>query len=345
MVIILSPPFLIVLVDIIIMANLIERKIKGTVYFYLEKNLKIGKDRWKRVSVYLGKKKPSARELGEKKKELEEKAKKALSGLYDERLAKFNFSFLSKGELVEVERIRDNFLDRFDKLSGRKKEEFYKSQVLNFVYTTLRTEGVDVGFSDVETAYTILQKEKGDFTFDAKVIISSAMITGFNFLPKIGINEKDVLRLHGIIMSSFESKSPGLLREDQRIIARFNPKTLQSEEISYRPPEPVQAKKEFKKFFDWYEQSKRTHPLELAALVHLKIYLIHPFKDGNKGICRLLFNKVLQENNYPILNISKSTPEYFDALIKSVETKNEKHFVKFCCQEFIRQIKNKRITK
>ena len=126
------------------MANLIERKIKGTVYFYLEKNLKIGKDRWKRVSVYLGKKKPSARELGEKKKELEEKAKKALSGLYDERLAKFNFSFLSKGELVEVERIRDNFLDRFDKLSGRKKEDFYKSQVLNFVYTTLRTEGVDV---------------------------------------------------------------------------------------------------------------------------------------------------------------------------------------------------------
>ncbi len=326
------------------MANLIERKIRGKTYFYLEKNIKIGKDKWKRVSIYLGKKKPLVKELGKKKRELEEKARKALSGLYDERLGNFRFSFLSKEELVEVERIRDNFLYRFNKLSEKKKDAFNKNQLLNFVYTTLRTEGVDVGFSDVETAYTILKKEKGEFTFDKKVIISSAMITGFNFLPKIEITENGILRLHGIIMSSFESKSPGQIRGDQRIIARFNPKTMQSEEISYRPPEPAQAKKEFKKFFEWYKQNKDIHPLELASLVHLKIYLIHPFKDGNKRICRLLFNKVLQENNYPVLNISRNTSEYFEALIKSVETKNEKYFVKFCCQTFITQVKNKRIS-
>ena len=331
--------------DIIIMANLIERKIGGKSYFYLEKNIKLGEGRWKRVSVYLGKKRPSGRGLLKRKLELEEKAANAISGLYNERLSGFRFSFLSKEELGEVERIRENFLNRFGKLSGRKKAEFNKSQALDFVYTTLRTEGVDVDFSDVETAYTILQKEKGEFTFDKKVIISGAMITGFNFLPKIGITEKDVLRLHGIIMSSFESKSPGRIRDDRRIIARFNPKTLQSEEISYRPPEPAQAKKEFKKFFEWYQQNKSIHPLELAALVHLKIYLIHPFKDGNKRICRLLFNKVLQENNYPLLNISKNASEYFEALIKSVEEKNEKHFVKFCCQTFISQIKNKRMAK
>jgi Fic family protein len=325
------------------MSSVVKRTVKGKGYYYLEKPVRVGK-KVKKVSIYLGKKKPSVKELAKKKKELEDKAIRALSELYAKRLSRFKFSFLSKEELNEVERIRENFLDRFNKLSKRKKGEFNKNQVLDFVYTTLRTEGVNVEFSDVETAYAILQKEKGEFTFDKKVIISSAMITGFNFLPKIEINEKDILRLHGIIMSSFESKSPGQLRDDQRIIARFNPKTLQSEEIDYRPPEPAQAKKEFRKFFEWYEQNKNIHPLELAALVHLKIYLIHPFKDGNKRICRLLFNKVLQENNYPILNISKNTPEYFEALIKSVETKNEKQFIKFCCQAFITQIKNKRIT-
>ncbi|MCX6802006.1 MAG: Fic family protein [Candidatus Diapherotrites archaeon] len=325
------------------MADLIERRVKGKTYFYLEKNIRLGQNRWKRVSVYLGRKKPPGKELGKKKKELEKKARKALASIYAEKLGRFRFSFLSREELAEAERVRENFLERFGKLSEKKKGEFNKNQALEFVYTTLRTEGVEVDFGDVETAYTVLQKEKGAFVLDKKVIISSAMIAGFNFLPKIRMTERDVLRLHSIIMSSFDSKSPGQLRDDQRIIARFNPKTLQSEEIHYRPPGPAKAREEFSRFFDWFEQNKDIHPLELAPLVHLKIYLIHPFKDGNKRICRLLFNKVLQENNYSIVNISKKTQDYFEALIKSVETGNEKHFVKFCHKAFLAQVKNKRL--
>lgn len=325
------------------MASLIGRKIDGKTYFYLDKNIKLGGKKWKKISIYLGKKKPSRKELKKKEKELEKKAKKEMSKFFDKKLSKFKFSFLSRKELIEVERTKGNFLFRFNKLSEAKRREFNKSQILNFVYTTLRTEGVDVDFSDVETAYTILQKKKGEYTFDSKVIISSSMITGFNYLSKIKITEKDILRLHGLIMSSFEDKNSGELRDDQRIIARFNPQTLMSEEINYRPPSPKLVKKEFEKFFDWFEENKNVHPLELAALVHLKIYLIHPFKDGNKRMCRLLFNKIIEDAGYPILNISKDTSEYFRELIKSVETGNEKFFVKFCYKTFIKQVKNRRL--
>ncbi|MFH1587727.1 MAG: Fic family protein [Candidatus Diapherotrites archaeon] len=325
------------------MSNLVERKISGKTYYYLDKNIRIGKNKWKKVSISLGREKPSEKELKKKEKELKEKTKKVLGSLYDKRLSKYKFSFLSSKELSESERIKDNFLERFNKLSKKKKTEFNKKTVLNFVYTTLRTEGVDVDFSDVQTAYKILQKKKGEFTFDKKVIISSAMINGLNFLPKIKLNEKDVLRLHGIIMTSFEDKRQGQIRDDQRIIARFNPVTFQSEEIKYRPPSPQKVKSQYKKFFLWLDDNKDIHPLELAALVHLKIYLIHPFKDGNKRICRLLFNKILQDADYPLLNISKDTSDYFKALIESVESSNEKHFIKFCYKAFIKQIKNKRI--
>ncbi len=325
------------------MSSVVERKIDKKIYYYLDKNIRIGKNRWKKISISLGRKKPPKKELKKKEKELEDKTKKVLSSLYDERLNEFKFSFLSRKELSEVERIKDNFLERFNKLSKTKKYEFNKKSVLDFVYTTLRTEGVDVNFSDVQTAFTILQKKKGEYTFDKKVIISSAMITGLDYLPKLKLNEKDVLKLHGIIMTSFEDKSPGQLRDDQRIIAKFNPVTFQSEEIKYRPPTPAKVKSEYKKFFEWFNENKNIYPLELAALVHLKIYLIHPFKDGNKRICRLLFNKILEDAGYPILNISKETSDYFKALIKSVETKNEKHFVKFCHKSFIKQIKHKRI--
>ena len=100
---------------------------------------------------------------------------------------------------------------------------------------------------------------------------------------------------------------------------------------------------ELEKFFEWFERNKDVHPLELAALVHLKIHLIHPFKDGNKRMCRLLFNKILQDASYPILNISKDTSEYFKDLIKSVESGNEKFFVEFCYKAFLKQVKYRRL--
>lgn len=321
------------------MSSVIKRKVKGKDYYYLEKPIRVGK-KIKKVSLYFGKKKPSKKELKIKGKEFEEKA---LENLYKKRLDKYKFSFLTRKELAEIEQVRENFFERFDKLSKSKKESFYKKQLIDFVYTTLRTEGVDVDFSDVETAYKIIRLKREEPTLNSKVIVSSSMIAGFNFLPKIMLNEKDVLRLHGIVMSYFEDKTPGQLRDDQRIIARFNPLTLKSEEISYRPPFPEKVKALFEGFFEWFEKNKNIHPLELAALVHLKIYLIHPFKDGNKRMCRLLFNKVLLDNNYPLLNISKQTSKYFEALIKSVETGQEKFFVKFCYKTFIEQVKNRRL--
>ena len=56
-------------------------------------------------------------------------------------------------------------------------------------------------------------------------------------------------------------------------------------------------------------------------------------------MCRLIFNKILQDASYPMLNISKETSEYFGALIKSVEEKDEKYFVQFCYKTFIKQVR------
>jgi Fic family protein len=324
------------------MEKIIERIVNGTKYYYLGQSYRIGK-KVRKVRIYLGKEKPSSALLKKKKKELDVKTNEVISSFYDKRLDSYTFSFLSRKELVEVERIKDNFISRFQKLSKKQKENYDRNQVVHFVYTTLRTEGVDVNYSDVETAFEIMGKKKGEYTFDSKVIISSSMITGFNFLNKISFNKKDLLRLHGIVMSSFEEKNPGQLRDDQRIIARVNPVTHLKEEIGYRPPSPEKVEKELGLFFDWLEKNKNIHPLELAGLVHLKLYLIHPFKDGNKRMCRLLFNKVLQDNGYPVLNISKDTPDYFRNLIQSVESGNEKFFVKFCYQAFLKQVRNRRL--
>ncbi|MFH0714921.1 MAG: Fic family protein [Candidatus Diapherotrites archaeon] len=324
------------------MQNPIKRKLKGQTYFYLERNIKVGPDKWKKVSLYLGKKKPAKRELAKKQRILDKKVRAAVDTFFDERIQQFTCSFLSREQLIEIEKARTNFLGRFEKLNKELKEKFRKQQAIDFVYTTLRTEGVDVSSEDVEIAFKILRKKRGEPVLNEKVIISSMMLTGLDFLSSIEVSKKDLLKLHGIVMSYFEGKSPGQIRDDQRVIMRFNPKTFQQEEIKYRPPAPQFVEKEFDKFFEWFEKNRKVHPLELAALTHLKLYLVHPFKDGNKRMCRLIFNKILQDNNYPTLNISKNTTEYFKNLIKSVEEKDEKYFVEFCAKTFIEQVKNKR---
>jgi Fic family protein len=323
------------------MANIVKRHVKGKEYFYLEQNIRLGK-KVKTFSVYLGKEKPSGTRLKEKEKALNIKIEEELNKIFGGSLDKYSFSFLSRGQLIEVEKARQSFQSRFEKLRNKLKEKFKKQQAIDFVYTTLRTEGVDVSSEDVETAFKILRKKRGEPVLNEKVIISSMMLTGLDLLSKIEVSKEDLLKLHGIVMSYFEGKSPGQIRDDQRIIMRFNPKTYQQEEINYRPPAPEFVEKEFDKFFEWFEKNRKIHPLELAALVHLKLYLVHPFKDGNKRMCRLIFNKILQDNNYPTLNISKNTSEYFKSLVRSVEEKDEKYFVEFCHKTFIEQVKNKR---
>jgi Fic family protein len=324
------------------MAKVVERLISGKTYYYLEKHVRLGK-KVKLFSVYLGKSKPLASKLKEKEKKLAKKIEAFLYDYFGAALKEYTSLFLSSKQLLEMETAKKSYFERLNSLTRSQQNEFSKKQMVNFVYTTLRTEGVDVSSADVETAFKALRKKRGESTLNEKVIISSLMISGYDLLSKIQINKKDLLKLHGIVISYFEGKSPGQIRDDQRVIMKFNPKLMTEEEIKYRPPAPARVEKEFDKFFEWFELNKKVYPVELAALVHLKLYLVHPFKDGNKRMCRLIFNKILQDAGYPMLNISKEANEYFEALIKSVEEKNEKYFIQFCYKTFLQQVKSKSI--
>jgi len=84
--------------------------------------------------------------------------------------------------------------------------------------------------------------------------------------------------------------------------------------------------------------TKMANPYAKALIAILGLSYIQPFEDGNKRVSRLLMNKAFFDSGYPILNISKETQSYFDALIKSVEKKNEKPFVEFVFERFVKNI-------
>ncbi|MGQ0797665.1 MAG: Fic family protein, partial [Methanobacteriota archaeon] len=106
----------------------------------------------------------------------------------------------------------------------------------------------------------------------------------------------------------------------------------------FGPPSPVEVDVLLQEFFRWYAPSRdRLHPVELAALVHLKFVTVHPFADGNGRVARLLMNFVLHERGYPMLNIPYEGRARYYAALERAQTKGvEGIFVQWFLRHYVR---------
>jgi Fic family protein len=86
--------------------------------------------------------------------------------------------------------------------------------------------------------------------------------------------------------------------------------------IIHRGAPSAQVLRMLKELISWYnENEKKCVPLVLAAVVHNQFEAIHPFRDGNGRVGRLLLNNILLKHNLPPLNIElRNRAEYYAAL-------------------------------
>jgi len=96
-----------------------------------------------------------------------------------------------------------------------------------------------------------------------------------------------------------------------------------------------------KEFFDWYNKNKKKmHPVELAALVHLKFVTVHPFSDGNGRISRLMMNFILHKNGFPMLDILyEKRTSYYNALERAQLKKNGMIFLQWFFRKYLEENK------
>jgi Fic family protein len=139
-------------------------------------------------------------------------------------------------------------------------------------------------------------------------------------------------------MTSFETKNPGRTRNRQVYLHKINEDNPIGTELSYRPPNSSSVSGLLDEFVYWYAKSK-LNPIEKATEAHYRLYRIHPFLDGNKRICRLVFNKTLIDEGFPLLNISMEKERYFEALIASVEKNQVTTLVRFVLEQYYKQVK------
>jgi len=120
------------------------------------------------------------------------------------------------------------------------------------------------------------------------------------------IDENIVLSIHQLLFRDIFDDAGRYRTSAARITGAF-----------FMPPKANDIKPETLKLLEWLrcDFSKRD-PIELAALFHHRFVCIHPFRDGNGRVARLLMNYILMRNGYPFIADVKFSDrkKYLDTL-------------------------------
>jgi len=235
---------------------------------------------------------------------------------------------------------REKWFDIFDKikevysaqektipLSAKEKE--LENFAIKFTYDTNRIEGSTLTFRE-----TSLLLEKG-ITPNAKPMRDvkeaeahqKVFYEVFNFKKELSLDT--ILYFHKKLFDDTKKDIAGKIRQHQVTIAGRK----------FMPPFPAEIYPLLMDFFKWYHKSKdKIHPVELAALVHLKLVTIHPFADGNGRISRLMMNFVLNKRGFPMLNIPyEKRAGYYSSLERSQIKKDAAIFLQWFFKRYLKE--------
>lgn len=186
-------------------------------------------------------------------------------------------------------------------------EEWFR---IELTYTSNAIEG-----NTLSRAETALVVEKG-LTIGGKSIVEHLEATNhaaaLDFIKdqikrnSTDIREKDVLKIHEIILDKIDKENAGIYR---RAAVRISGSAVVL-------PKARDVQILMDEFFSWLKKEDKMHGVELAAEAHYRFVTIHPFIDGNGRSGRLLMNLILMMKGYPPAIIRKNDGL---AYIKSLE--------------------------
>lgn len=169
-----------------------------------------------------------------------------------------------------------------------------------------------------------------------------ALILAAEHIQERPLNLGLILELHKILLDSVrgENKNPGKFRLDQNWIGKPGSPI---EDATYVPPNPL-VLQEYLLKWEEYLKFEDIDPLIQTAIIHAQFELLHPFKDGNGRIGRLmipLFLAFKHRISRPVFYISmyleKHRDEYYARLNAISKNREWFEWVQFFLKAVIEQ--------
>jgi len=289
------------------MVSIRKKAVGKQTYYYLEHSFREN-GKVEKKEKYLGKTLPQ---------NIEELKQQFISEIYREKW----FDIFDK--------IKEVYSAQEKRIPSSAKEKELENFAIKFTYDTNRIEGSTLTFRE-----TSLLLEKG-ITPNAKPMRDvkeaeahrKVFYEVFNFKKELSLDV--ILYFHKKLFDDTKKDIAGKIRQHQVTIAGSK----------FMPPFPAEIYPLLMDFFKWYHKSKdKIHPVELAALVHLKLVTIHPFADGNGRISRLMMNFVLNKRGFPMLNIPyEKRAGYYSSLERSQIKKDAAIFLQWFFKRYLKE--------
>jgi Fic family protein len=172
-----------------------------------------------------------------------------------------------------------------------------------------------------------------------------ALRSGYDYLKERTISLFFIRELHKTLLDSVrgQDKTPGEFRKDQNWIGKWN---CTIEEASFVPPSPLQLQDHLNSW-EKYLAFNDVDLLVQTAIMHAQFELLHPFKDGNGRIGRILIPLFLYQKkklSAPMFYLSsyleEHREEYYGHLQNISDEKDWNGWISFFLKAIIVQAKN-----
>lgn len=118
------------------------------------------------------------------------------------------------------------------------------------------------------------------------------------------IGEREIREIHALVMKGQDTGDRG----------RYRNLDVKAAGTEYVYPSHLRLPELMESFVSWLGTAD-LHPVDLATEAHLRFVTIHPFRDGNGRVGRLLMNLLLLRHGYPIAILRvQQRAEYIAAL-------------------------------
>ena len=295
-------------------------KSKNKEYWVLVHSIREGKKIIQRTR-YIGKNLPPPKRLEYLKKEF-------LKEIKGNR-----YKYFSSEDIERIEGKKEEYNKEINKLSKLEKKKKLEEFIVRYTYDSSKLSGLDI---TLRQTYLILEKGIIPKGFKNLVIIrelenhEKCIIAITKYKGKLDL--RFIKKMHNILFAGVDDTIAGKLRYEIK-------RDVKIAGTVYTPPKWQTLRKEMDYFFKWYaSENRRLHPLELAALIHLKIASIQPFVDGNSRLARLLMNWILWKREYPLVDIPiEDLEKYYDVLDHYQIEKNEKPFINYIKIQYLQK--------
>ena len=299
-----------------------KRKVKGRRLYYLGHSFREG-SKIHKIRKYLG-----ANLSSGLIKERKEKAEKLIQGEINQ------YKIIQDPLKVELKEKEIEFVKGLE--SKEKLRIFHLSknqwQIFSelFTYNTNAIEGSELDKKDVRE---ILEENKWPKKSKEDIAEAYGVNEAIKFIRKTKehISLDLIRKLHKIVFKNSKYFAGEFRKAGEEIVVRngfgnvVHSGSPQSRVISL-----------LNELIEWYNKNKNKYPaLILASVAHNQFENIHPFRDGNGRVGRLLLNNILLKHKLPPVNINfKNRAEYYSSLQEYEKNHNLRPTIDLILKEY-----------